>query len=103
MSARATAEISRTEKAIGIAERLYEARGTARWLLGERYAVQLRTPMNVLRELAEREGGVIGALHFVLVDLRRDIADGAGLGLLLMAAAAELIEPDAKTPAEVQA
>lgn len=101
MSARATAEISRAEKAIGIAERLYEARGTARWLLGDRYAVQVRTPMNVLRELAKREGGVLGALHFVLVDLRRDIANAAGLGVLLMAAAAELIEPDGQTPVEV--
>lgn len=87
-----------TEKAVGIAERLYEARRTMRWLLGDRYAVSVGPPRAILAGLADEHGGVLGALHVLLIDLRRAPGESAGLGSLLMAAAAELLEPDALTP-----
>lgn len=91
------------EKAIGIAHRLYEARRVLRWLLGDRYADQIAIPRRLIRQLAPEQGGEIGALHFLLVDMRREQFANAGAAALLLAAAAEEIEPDELTPAEVRA
>lgn len=93
-------ERTRGEKAIGIAERLYEARRVQRWLLGDAYGRLVRDPMAILRKLAPEHGGVLGALHTVLVDMRREALENAWLGALLAAAAVELLEPDGLTPAE---
>lgn len=80
------------ESKIRLAARLYEARDTARILLGDKYASRMQEGGTMLQDLAEKSGK---SLLVVAGEMANQMdREGKPYGALaILAAAVELIEP----------
>jgi hypothetical protein len=87
--------MTRAEKEIGIANKLYESRKTARFLGRDKYAEQVKPWMDGLRKRANG-GDVLPVALEVAQKIQRS-GDDVAL-LWLFAATVELCDPDEGTP-----
>lgn len=86
------------EKAVQLTASLYQARKVARSTLGDRYADKMREYGAAIDTVARLKK--IERLAAAILMAKQSTADGNGLtSLFVMAAAVELIEPSAETPA----